>query len=145
MQISGNSSLPEEQLQQLCIRVDKYGIMSFRNNNTKVLLNCSYSGFEDIYCYPTDRKAHHHVAGPFKITFFWNDETTDNLIMVLCASRSSEKYWMMGSSKNTLNGGVKSEVLSNVGSLGFDSSKVLYHSRSTCHEVGLDKHGWFGK
>ncbi|CAL8117383.1 unnamed protein product [Orchesella dallaii] len=144
MQIHGNSSLPEEKLQQLCIRVDRDGIISYHNNNKKVLFNCTYSGFEDIYCYPTDRRAHHHVAGPLKITFVWNDETTDNLIMVLCASRSNEKYWMMGSSTETLNSGVESDVLGFVGNLGFDSSKVLYHSRSTCHEGGLGKHGWFG-
>ncbi|CAL8077249.1 unnamed protein product [Orchesella dallaii] len=144
MSLNGDKTLPEEEMKNLCIRVDKYGIQSYYHKRQETLLNCTYSNFENIYCYSTDANRHPHESGPVKITFVWNDYYTYNVLMVMCADEPNEKYWMMGSNSEELSSSVKSTVLSYVSKLGFDTDKTLYHERSRCTEGGLEETGWLG-
>ncbi|CAL8140393.1 unnamed protein product [Orchesella dallaii] len=141
-QLTGNDSLPETDLQQLCLRLTHKGIISYHNANT-TLFYCNKTMFQAVNCYSTAVEPHHHAAGPITMTLVWIDESSHHILMVLCASEPNQKYWLLASNEAVVDPNTKSKVLGIVSDLGFDSNKVLYHDHSQCTEAGKRKRSPF--
>ncbi|ODN01225.1 hypothetical protein Ocin01_05451 [Orchesella cincta] len=125
LQLTGNHSLPEKDLRELCLRLNHKGIISYTHSNV-TLFTCNYTSYE-------------HVNWAVTTTMVWTDETSNHLLMVLCAKEAKEKYWVLASSSPTVDSETKSKVLSIITELGFDDSKVLYHDHSNCKDKGAKR------
>ncbi|CAL8079444.1 unnamed protein product [Orchesella dallaii] len=122
-QLTGNTSLPEADLQGLCLRVKPTGITSYYNAKTR-LFSCNDTLSEPVKCYSTESTPHRHV----------DDESSSRLLIVSCSSEATQKYWFLASNEAVVDSEVKTKVLNIISDLGFDRKKVLYHDHSKCTE-----------
>ncbi|CAL8120257.1 unnamed protein product [Orchesella dallaii] len=132
-QLTGNNSLPEADLQGLCLRVNRKGITSYHNGKTQ-LFHCNKTLTTPVKCYSTDSTPHRHVDGAISITLVWTDDSSRHLLAVLCAPEANRKYWFLASNEAVVDSEVKTKVLNIISDLGFDRKQVLYHSYSKCTE-----------
>ncbi|CAL8081829.1 unnamed protein product [Orchesella dallaii] len=133
-QLTGNESLHEADLQELCLRVNRKGIISYHDVKT-TLFSCNYTWSKPVHCYSTESKPHPHAVGTITITLVWMDDTSRHLLLVLCASEAKQKYWLLASNEAVIDSKIKTKVLNTISGLGFDRKTVLYHDHSKCTEV----------
>ncbi|CAL8071492.1 unnamed protein product [Orchesella dallaii] len=134
LRLTGNESLPEADLQELCLRVNRKGIISYHDAKT-TLFSCNYTWSKPVHCYSTESKPHPHAVGTITITLVWMDDTSRHLLLVLCASEAKQKYWLLASNEAVIDSKIKTKVLNTISGLGFDRKKVLYQDHSKCTEV----------
>ncbi|CAL8079671.1 unnamed protein product, partial [Orchesella dallaii] len=107
-QLTGNTSLPEADLQGLCLRVKPTGITSYYNAETR-LFSCNNTDSEPVKCYSTESTPHRHVDGPVTVTLVWIDESSSHLLIVSCASEAKQKYWFLASNEAVVDSEVKTK------------------------------------
>ncbi|CAL8077594.1 unnamed protein product [Orchesella dallaii] len=144
VQMTGNVSLPEEELKEICLRISDKGVFSHHNPHA-ILVFCNFTNFLHANCYFLGGNPHHHVAGPLKVTVAWTDKGSHNILLVLCALEDNQPYWLLMSKSAEVESEVRTEVLSVISNLGFDSNKTLYYDQSKCtdREGGKGKHSRF--
>ncbi|CAL8079441.1 unnamed protein product [Orchesella dallaii] len=137
-QLTGNNSLPEADLQGLCLRVNRKGITSYYGGK-ELLFHCNRTLNTPVKCYSTDSTPHRHVDGPISTTLVWTDDNSHHLLVVLCASEAKQKYWFLASNEAVVDSEVKTKVLNIISDLGFDRNLALYHDYSKCTEATLGR------
>ncbi|CAL8078777.1 unnamed protein product [Orchesella dallaii] len=134
-QLTGNNTLPEADLQGLCLRVNRKGITSYHNGKSQLFIcNTNNTLTTPVKCYSTDSTPYRHDQYLLH-WLVWMDDSSRHLLLVLCAPEAGRKYWFLASNEAVVDSEVKTKVLNIISDLGLDRKQVLYHTYSKCTEA----------